>query len=131
LVEKEKTRLFNETIAAWTRKMLSSDSDSLRSVQLILPIDLPAIALPVCIPVRPKKPGDGETIYKETPDASFNDLDAEIAFLEKSIRESRHLAGLKVLREYLSPHMAEKHRNDAMGPVLVRLAKKAVAQKKA
>jgi hypothetical protein len=83
----------------------------------------------VCIPVRPK---EGETVYKETPNASYADLDAEIKFLEKRSKESRHLSGLKVLREYLSPHMAEKHRNESIGPVLARLARKqAVLQKTA
>jgi hypothetical protein len=92
-------------------------------------MDLSAVALPVCIPVRPR---EGETVYKETPTASFADLDAEIVFLEKRSRESRHLSGLKTLREYLAPHMAERHRNEPIGPVLARLAKKqAVAQKNA
>jgi len=92
-------------------------------------MDLPAIAVPVCIPVRPK---DGETVYKETQNASYADLDAEIKFLEKRTKESRHLSGLKVLREYLSPHMAEKHRNESIGPMLANLAKKqAIARKTA
>jgi hypothetical protein len=126
LVEKEKARLFNETIASWARKILNSDSDSLRSAQLILPMDLHAIPLPVCIPVRPKK---GETVYKETAIASYADLDAEIAFLETRVKESRHLSALKTLREYLAPHMAEKHRNDSIGPMLAKLAKKEAAAK--
>ncbi|WP_213737483.1 hypothetical protein [Bradyrhizobium sp. dw_411] len=121
MVEKEKERLFNETIASWARKILSSDSDSLRSSQLILPMDLTSVALPVCIPVRPK---EGETIYKETSEASYADLDAEIVFLEKRTRESRHLSGLKAVREFLAPHMAEKHRNEPIGPTLAKLAKK-------
>jgi hypothetical protein len=84
----------------------------------------------VCIPVRPKT---GETIYKETATASFAEVDAEITFIEKRIRESRRLSSLKALREYLAPHMAEKHRNEPIGPVLARLAKKEAAaeQKKA
>jgi hypothetical protein len=91
-------------------------------------MDLSAVALPVCIPVRPM---EGETVYKETSNASYADLDAEIIFLEKRTKESRHLAGLKAVREYLAPHMAEKHRNDPIGPTLARLAKKQALQKMA
>jgi hypothetical protein len=125
LVEKEKARLFNEVIASWARKILSSDSDALRSSQLVLPIELSGVSLPVCISVRKKK---GETVYKDTSDASFADLDAEILFIESRIRESRRLSSLKVLREFLAPHMAEKHRNEPIGPVLARLAQEQIAE---
>jgi hypothetical protein len=124
LVEKEKARLFKETIASWTRKILSSDSDSLRSTQLILPMDLAGLSLPVCISVRPKV---GETIQKDTSIASFNDVVAEITFIEKHIRESRRLSNLKILREYLAPRIPEKRRNEPIGPILAKLAKEEIA----
>jgi hypothetical protein len=92
-------------------------------------MDLAGISLPVCISVRPKV---GETIQKETSTASFNDVDAEIAFIEKRIRESRRLSNLKVLREYLAPRIPEKRRNEPIGPILAKLAKEQIAaQKKA
>jgi hypothetical protein len=129
LVAKEKERLFSETIASWTRKILNSDSDSLRSTQLILPMELASASLPVCMPVRQTT---GDTILKETPDASFNDVDAAIAFIEKHIRESRRLSSLKALREYLASRIPEKRRNDPIGPILAKLAKEQIAaQKKA
>ena len=47
-------------------------------------MDLSAAALPVCVPVRSKV---GETLYKEMPEASFNEVDAEIAYQEKRSRK--------------------------------------------
>src|SRR6266496_16880 len=79
LVEQEKDRLFRDAIGAWARQILRSDSDSLRSSQLMLPMELHHVRLPVCIPIWPKGHESGEAEWVETPDITFAQVDQEIA----------------------------------------------------
>ncbi len=128
LVEQEKERLFRDAIGAWTRQILRSDSDSLRSSQLILPMELRHIRLPVCIPVWPKGQQGGEAEWIEPPDITFAQLDQEIARkLELSV--ARDLRNLQIVREYLAPHMADQP-HKKIGPVLKRLAAEEARKKK-
>jgi hypothetical protein len=126
LVEQEKDRLFRDAIGSWARQILRSDSDSLRSSQLLLPMDLGPVKLPVCIPVWPKGQTSGEAEWIETADITFAQLDAEIARRRESIKANRELQSLMRVREYLARHMAD-HPNAAIGPVLARLAKEQLA----
>lgn len=121
LVEQEKERLFRDAIGSWARQILRSDSDSLRSSQLVLPIELHHIRLPVCIPIWPKGRESGEADWIEPADVTFAQLDQEIARKLESSAANRELRSLQALREYLAPHMAD-HPNSKIGPVLKRLA---------
>jgi hypothetical protein len=121
LVEQEKNRLFRDAIGSWARQILRSDSDNLRSSQLILPMDLGPLTLPVCIPVWPSGQPTGEAEWTEIPDLTFAQLDAEIARKREHIKANKELRSLMRMREYLAPHMAERP-NAKIGPVLARLA---------
>jgi hypothetical protein len=130
LVEQEKDRLFRDAISAWTRRILKSSSDSLRTSQLSLPIELGHVILPVCIPVRPAGRHTGEAEWIETYDITFAQLDREISYRRTVINGNKELISLEKVRAYLAPHMAKRPDN-AIGPVLAQLAEKeATAAKK-
>ena len=122
LVALEKDRLFRDAIGSWARQILRSDSESLRTSQLILPMDLGPVTLPVCIAVRHKGQKGGEAEWIETPDVTYAQLVADIEHRQEIIRANRQLQSLMRVREYLAPHMAS-HPNTKIGPVLARLAK--------
>jgi hypothetical protein len=122
LVDLEKQRLFREAIGAWARRILRSDSNSLRSSQLVLPMELGPMALPVCLAVRPHGKKSGEAEYIEIPDATYAQLESDIERREEIIRETKQLQNLRRLREYLAPRMAD-HPHLKIGPVLARIAK--------
>jgi len=122
LVEQEKNRLFREAMGSWARHILRSDSDSVRTTQLILPLELGTLSLPANIPTWPRGKKTGEASWVETHDSSYTQLGAEIARLEAHTRETHQLRGLKRVHAYLAPHMADRP-NMKIGPVLARLAK--------
>ncbi len=129
LVEQEKDRLFRDAIGAWARQILRSDSDSLRSSQIMLPMDLHHVRLPVCIPVWPKGQETGEAEWIETPDLTFAQLDQEIARKLELSAANRELRNLQEVREYLAPHMVDSPHHK-IGPVLKRLAAAEAKKKK-
>jgi hypothetical protein len=119
-VAQEKDRLFREAIGNWARKILTSDSDSLRSVQLLLPLGLENVALPVCIAVRSDNRKVRAAGYIETYHTTYSQLENEIAKETAGLKESIKLTSLKRVRDYLRPHMASKP-DEPIGPVLARL----------
>lgn len=121
LVAQEKERLFHESISAQVRRILKSHSDSLRSTQLYLPLDLGPVNLPVCIAIRSPRKKSGEAEWIELFDVSFNELTQEITNKTSALKQNSELQSLERLREYLTPHMAANP-DDPIGPVLARLA---------
>lgn len=108
LVKSEKDRLFHEAIGSWTRQILKSDSNSLRSTQLSLPLDLKDAVLPVCIPIFSTNRKIREAEWIELYDATFAQLTKEIDRRTAALKENPELRSLERARALLAPHMASR-----------------------
>jgi hypothetical protein len=85
LVALEKERLFREAINTSVRQMLKSDSNSLRSSQLSLPLGLTDIVLPVCLPI---KYSAREYAWVEPYDMTFAQLEKKISQKTIALKEN-------------------------------------------
>jgi hypothetical protein len=102
LVKSEKDRLFHEAIGSWTRQILKSDSNSLRSTQLSLPLDLKDAVLPVCIPIFSTNRKIREAEWIELYDATFAQLTKEIDRRTAALQENPELRSLERARALLA-----------------------------
>ena len=127
LVAQEKDRLFRNAIGTCARQILKSDSDSLRSTQLSLPLGLTDVVLPVCIPIRFNKQNARESAWIEPYDITFAQLNQKIAQKTMELRASIELQSLERVRDYLKPYMASAP-DEPIGPVLARLAAEEAAE---
>jgi hypothetical protein len=105
LVALEKERLFREAINTSIRQMLKSDSNSLRSSQLSLPLGLTDIVLPVCLPI---KYSAREYAWVEPYDMTFAQLEKKISQKTIALKASIELQSLERVRDYLKPYMTSK-----------------------
>jgi hypothetical protein len=118
LVAQEKDHLFRNAINTSIRQILKSDSNSLRSSQLSLPLGLTNIVLPVCLPI---KHSAREYAWVEPWDLTFAQLEKKISQKTIAMKPSMELQSLERVRDYLKPYMTSKP-DEPIGPVLARIA---------
>jgi hypothetical protein len=117
LVEKEKDRLFRETIAAWVRSLCHKEDSS----QLALPLALTDVDPPARIAVRSNGQKSGPATWVRIDEATYDELDRKVASLEARRKVDTELVSLIQIRDYLKPHMEKLRRNEAIGPMLAEL----------
>ncbi len=132
--------LIREAIGKWARSVMKADNEALRTSQYAMPRSLFALELPssICIAVQSggddaesDEDGEEEMLWTPLLDATFDELETNIAYLEGKAREvMRSARNLQHLRDYLAPHMADERRKTPIGEVLAEQAVKERARVK-
>lgn len=124
LVDAARTKLVREAIAKWARQAMKKEAESEIAGQAVLPLEVKGLGIPssICLPVK-NEDDESEIEWVPLSDATFEELEVHISYMRGQIAaDMNRLKKLEQLHDVLAPHMADDHREEAIGPVLHELA---------